>query len=405
MKPISQMMILELLLVGVLTASVGASAPGQHANATSARRKYLASLEEKAHRMPVHEALTALRNRGSVTRQLLTFVEGQLLVEEQQKEVRHFRGSKQQAHLTATPAKPNLGAAETMLSGMIAESQLKLDQERERCVDFYKTQSQQIDETRQGIAQQQAKTAAGRAEKLRATAEINFIDQKVPKLTQALKDHNDECADDVASLEGQLAIVTQDLGVMELILNMSKCKSTETPSLMQFVRCCKHNSSMSMFMARTENTPLGQLKSSTARFLLDQDFKVRRMTFVTAKGVALEQQSGHDAASAADYIVLQDDERVNAEQNATTAAPTPVEEEKLCPEEAAGKCTISDSPACPRVRRNQNIQRRPHKPTSGDLMVVKGVCNDSQSRPQAIAPMHRMPSSLGATGMETRLFL
>eukprot|EP00971_Amphidinium_carterae_P021649 426877-Amphidinium_carterae.1 len=68
------------------------------------------------------------------------------------------------------------------------------------------------------------------------------------------------------------------------------------------------------------------------------------MTF-HARGVALEQDAKQLSDSkASEYYVLQGDSHLHLSTTATPVAADPV-----CPEEAQGKCTIADSPACPRI--------------------------------------------------------
>eukprot|EP00971_Amphidinium_carterae_P209953 4164831-Amphidinium_carterae.1 len=83
---------------------------------------------------------------------------------------------------------------------------------------------------------------------MRANAQIAYFEKKIPETQKELKDHNDECAIDIAALEAQIDVVSQDLSVMDTVVNMSECSdaATASTSLLEkdaAVHCCKNNHS------------------------------------------------------------------------------------------------------------------------------------------------------------------
>eukprot|EP00971_Amphidinium_carterae_P178082 3532132-Amphidinium_carterae.1 len=75
--------------------------------------------------------------------------------------------------------------------------------------------------------------------------------------------------------------------------------------------------------------PLSKLKSATGHYLVNSSFpKAHR----AHRHVSLAQLGSHS-----NYFVVQEPD-------------TPVVTGEVCPEEAAAKCSIADSPACPRIR-------------------------------------------------------
>jgi len=341
-------------LCGALLTSLAAALPQKRHLASiyehtprneSLRLLAKAELDRKAKAMPLDAALTVLHGKRGVTGQLAAFIEETLRANK----TNGIAGQVQQNLRAAKKQEPDasgIGAAETMLSEMITQSELKLDTEKERCIEFHTTQGEALEETRQTIAQAQSQYAAGRAEKLRATAEITFIDGKQPQIIGELQQHNDQCAEDTTALEAQLAVVNQDIQVMEVILNMSKCAGDEALFLQdEKVPCCKHgNKTLSLFMSRTRTSPLGQLRSPAARFMAQKAFPIKKMSF-RAPGLALEQGSTDSKTS--EYFVLQQAEEMHDRLSTT---PMPVAADPVCPEESQGKCTIADSPACPRIQ-------------------------------------------------------
>jgi len=384
-------------ILGAIFAVAPAQAAAKFGNATATRKAYLASLDKKAQNVSVHEALLTLRRQpGQITQELASFVESEL-AEQTPKKLRggaqkqllqnHLKVSDDMKH---TAKGPSIGKAEAMISDMIQESQLKLDAERERCVAFWHTQTDQLEETRTGIAEQQAKAAAARAEKLRASAEITFIDGKQPVVVQDLKTHNDQCAEDIAGLEGQLAIVNQDLQVMGLILNMTKCSEDGKLFLQTELKCCKHKNHTTLLLS--QSSPLSQLKSGVAQFLLGENFPEERLA--VTESMALEQQ---EDAPLGDYFVLYNEPELSGLVSVTsktsktaglvTSTPMPVAAPKVCPHVAGKKCTITDSPACPKINRkflkiDSGIKAK-KKELETDLMMKRKFCKAGTDKMEA----------------------
>jgi len=347
----------------------------------------MAKLDEKARHMPVHQAMKVLRGKAGDL-QMMSFIETELLGEQKPKKLRGVQKQLLQQHgqlktdmqTLAHSGKPRIGKAEKMISDMIQESELKLDAERERCVDFYHTQTDQLDETRSGIQEQQAKSAAARAEKLRAQAEITFIDGKQPLVIQDLKTHNDQCAEDIAGLEGQLEIVNADIETMGLILNMTSCNEEEQTLLLmkqREIKCCKHHNKTKTGVSflMTTSSPLSKLRSGIAQFLMESEVPVRSVALVpeAASGaVSFEQLD----TSASEFYVLQDEHGYTSAQG--TSTPSPVAPPMVCPQEAGKKCTIADSPACPRINNkflkiDKGIKQK-KKELERDLMKKRKYC-------------------------------
>eukprot|EP00971_Amphidinium_carterae_P071183 1407697-Amphidinium_carterae.1 len=83
---------------------------------------------------------------------------------------------------------------------------------------------------------------------------------------------------------------------------------------------------------KIKNGPLAHLKSAAAKLYLTANFPVAH---ASNKGrLSLSQIASQTSAS---YFVV-------------SQPTTPVVQPTVCPEEAQAKCTIADSPACPRIR-------------------------------------------------------
>mmetsp|Transcript_23621 Transcript_23621/g.55027 ORF Transcript_23621/g.55027 Transcript_23621/m.55027 type:complete len:914 (+) Transcript_23621:106-2847(+) len=326
--------------------------------ATLLRQRHRDDLDRRAAALPLGEALSVLRNKGGVQQELLAFVEdalkysgvGSLRNESQTagdsspmpRHLRHHhRGLFAATQLSKKTVK--LGDAELMLSDMIAESNLKLDSERERCINFHGEQSQQMEECHETIIASNAKAAQGRAKSMKASSNLAFIDESQPKLEDQLKQHNKQCKDDIAALKQQLAVVKSDLSVMERVLKMSQCSATGDSQalLIQSLPCCQHpDHSVSACL------PLGQLKSETARSLTSGFFPVVSGALTSGQAVADEHRAlsfvqdaiERSSTQSGQYFVLEDAWKFPAGTTPSVAVSP------------AGKCSLSGSPSCPSIR-------------------------------------------------------
>jgi len=198
------------------------------------------------------------------------------------------------------------------LNEMILESEQKLDLEEIKCKMFDEEQRKIMEETRQDIATYNAIAAAARAAILQAMTQIEIIETKLPELQHVLDLTKAKCAEEIAALQAQLAIVEGDIEIMGIIIDMTQCN---TASLLQ----CTHKKGKFFTLGhRALRTKLAQLKSATAREGIQK---------------ALAGVLGGSAQV----------------PNGTAAGAMEVDTEPD-PEKQLAKCTVADSPNCPLLR-------------------------------------------------------
>jgi len=124
------------------------------------------------------------------------------------------------------PGYAGVQKGQDMLNQMIKEAMEKLDLERQTCYTFIISQVHQIWITVHDIRMFDARAAGAREDVLAAQTEIERLTQLLPVLTLTLKQHNEKCEEDIASLEAQLKIVRGDIEVMSNVLKLTECKAS-----------------------------------------------------------------------------------------------------------------------------------------------------------------------------------
>jgi len=333
-----------------------------------------AAIHKKMRNMSVHDAMAVVGHHKGAPKELPALLQRALeggVQHHSQAFKKHFRGHHKLAKEDPSGYGGGTGAAEEMLSNMVTESEMNLDAEMERCEIYDGAMKSQMEITRQDISNANAMNAAGRAELMRANAQIEYFEKKIPETQKELKDHNEECAVDIAALNAQIDVVKQDLSVMDTVVNMSQCSdsATSTTNLLETsaaLHCCNHTNSVeqSVYM-KLNHGPLAKLKSAAGQWLLKNTFPVARPVH-SRQSVSFAQ---FESEVANGYFVV-------------SQPTTPVVVPKVCPEEAAAKCTIADSPACPRIRNKflglQSEIREKLKDLEKELEETEGECEDTR---------------------------
>eukprot|EP00971_Amphidinium_carterae_P108469 2147834-Amphidinium_carterae.1 len=144
---------------------------------------------------------------------------------------------------------------------------------------------------------------------------------------------------------------------------MSTC--AEETALVQrsssILKCCQPSKKHAMsFLMLKRETPFANLKSPIARWALESTFPKVRAHFAPEHALALMQvEEGSQAGM--EYMLVgseADDDTLSATYQPTTPTPlTPVVTPMVCPNEAQKKCTVSESPSCPKIQNKfRNVQ-------------------------------------------------
>merc|ERR1719310_1509697 len=229
--------------------------------------------------------------------------------------------------------------AKNMLNEMIQETQAKYDLEIQTCCDYDQTQSALIEGARQDISNFNAEAAEARKEVLDAQDHIEICEKKLPELTDELPIHNRECNEEATNLRAQLAIIDEDLRVMNIILGMLKCdKDSNGASLLIFSNCvdkCTGESFVDFKHADMANLA-SDLKSNVTKQLLSDTL------------ADVDEQDPLPELPAANVTTTTTWGPAElGERTLTRSGPckTPVPEDKR-----TGKCSMDKSPNCERLQ-------------------------------------------------------
>jgi len=257
---------------------------------------------------------------------------------------RSRRASTAAGHLRASADPTEKGysgvdKAKNMINEMIEETQAKYDIEIQQCCDYDTTQSSLIEQARQDISNFNAEAAEARKEVLDAQDHIEVCEKKLPELKDALTIHNRECDEEATALRAQLAIIDEDLRVMNIILGMLKCDKDEGGSsmLLTFSHCVdKCGDSFVDFKHEEMQNLTSTLKSNITKQLLSDTL------------ADVDSEDPLPALPAANVTTTTTWAPAKLEERTMTRSgpcKTPVPEDKR-----TGKCSMDKSPNCERLQ-------------------------------------------------------
>merc|ERR1740121_1698395 len=113
--------------------------------------------------------------------------------------------------------------AMNMLAEMMTEATNKMDLEVSACNEFDDSQMGLLHSTRNDIANHNAEANRALGAMLKAQGLIASISTQLGELKDQLATHNKQCDEDIAATKKPLAIVTADVSVMGVILNLTQC--------------------------------------------------------------------------------------------------------------------------------------------------------------------------------------
>lgn len=157
-------------------------------------------------------------------------------------------------------------SARPMLNSMAEASARKMDIAQLTCAESSEKGAKTTEDTRQDISEYNAQGAATRAHVLLAETNIATIQDKLPKLNEALDLHKHKCEQDLAALKTQVELVEQDATTLQSVVQMTQCAATT--SLLQ----CKHPRRHTFIMIDHHATAMkaSELKSRRAKRALQK---------------------------------------------------------------------------------------------------------------------------------------
>jgi len=114
-----------------------------------------------------------------------------------------------------------------MLNEMMQEAETKLDASVAECQAFEEEQMSLMRQTRNDISTFNGGANGAQGSMLQAHASIIKAGAEMETLSEELARHKHQCDVDIANTRDSLAMVTADLGVMEVILNMTQCSQDQ----------------------------------------------------------------------------------------------------------------------------------------------------------------------------------
>merc|ERR1740121_1694634 len=116
-----------------------------------------------------------------------------------------------------------------MLAEMLTEATNKMDLEVSACGEFDDSQMGLLHSTRNDISTHNAEANRALGAMLKAQGLIASISTQLSELKDQLASHIKQCEEDIASTKKLLAIVTADVSVMGVILNLTQCGAAAVP--------------------------------------------------------------------------------------------------------------------------------------------------------------------------------
>jgi len=121
--------------------------------------------------------------------------------------------------------------ARIMLNTMMNEAIINKELESVKCDEFERKQLKVLRELEQDISYVNSEASGARAEILRAEELIHVLEEvKLPTSRKELKEHNEACDINIATLRQQLSVVMADIDIMKHILDMVCADFVTTPA-------------------------------------------------------------------------------------------------------------------------------------------------------------------------------
>jgi len=281
-------------------------------------RRHKMHLKKIMSNMTMNSAFETLKDGSTVSPGLLRFLR-------QQADGRHeLQLNEQQSNLRATqkkaPGYSGVDKAKDMLNAMIEEVNKKYDLEIEKCCEYDDVQSKLIEQARQDISAFNAEAAEARKEVLDAQSHIAVCQVKLPELGDALAAHNLQCKEDIVEMEAQLKIILGDVDVMSTILSMTDCKKS------LFLLSCQDECGSFITVSHDQYEDAASELGEDTRQLLSEG-----LADVVSENQPKMMMNTTPAPP------------VNQKRNGPCKSPVPSNKR-------SGKCSISDSPDCPKMQ-------------------------------------------------------
>merc|ERR1719174_1851085 len=168
-----------------------------------------------------------------------------------------------------------LDGARKMLNDMIFESLSKYDNEVAKCTEYYYKQCAAMEVCRGQISASNYIAANSRALILDSQATINKCEVDIPTRKLELQQHLLKCKHELHKLNTRLKIVTGDISIMTMILEMTDCEKKllqmKKFALMHCKDECKKKSYVEFHDADLQQK-VNQLQSSSSNDLLQSTF-------------------------------------------------------------------------------------------------------------------------------------
>jgi len=254
-----------------------------------------------------------------------------------------------------TPAPTGYAAVEgarKMLNEMIYTSMSKYDDEIADCSHTYAELCAAMQEARGQISGSNYEAAESRAKILQAQSTISQMETDIPAKKQELVKHNRNCRDEKTNSEARLDILQGDIKVLSEILKMTECKSFMQMDKLSLRHCqdpCTKKSFIS-FEDEELQKEVSNLQSSLSHGLMQDTFKDLFEGMASLNSIALLETS-------AQQTPLVNKTKFNKEPHPKTIVPNnpctdpnagrPAAKDKLS---GRSKCSISNSPVCPKIQ-------------------------------------------------------
>jgi len=250
-----------------------------------------------------------------------------------------------QSHLrkaAPSPAYKAVEGARKMLNDMIYESMSKYDSEITKCTAYYAEQCAAMQACRGQISSSNYMAAKSRLKILHAQSTINQMENDIPNKKQELKNHKAKCDEEKKNLNNRLQIVQGDIKLLAGILNMTDCK-TFVQTELALLRC-EDPCSKKHFITFNHDglkQKVSQLQSSLSRGLMQdtfQDLYDTNLLETDARQMPFVNKTHFNNPPVPRTSVPR-----NPCTDPNAGAPTSARH-------VSGKCSLSKSPACPKIR-------------------------------------------------------
>merc|ERR1719506_796999 len=227
---------------------------------------------------------------------------------------------------------------------MISTSMTKYDGEIAKCSAYYAEQCAAMQSCRGQIAASNYLASNSRSKILLAQSTINQMQGDIPDKKQELKQHTTKCKDELTAARKRLAIVQGDIEVLTDILKMTECK-TFVQTKLALLHCedpCTKTSFVT-FNHDGLKQKVSQLQSSLSKGLMQDTFKDLYETNL------LETDARQMPFATKTHFNNPPVPRTPVPRNPCTdpnaGAPSDYQKNK-----GKGKCSLSKSPGCPKLR-------------------------------------------------------